>query len=334
MGDVAMLVPVVSSLARQYPQVKITVLSRPFAAAFFENLASNVSFIPADIKKEYHGISGLNRLFHQLVKEKFTAIADMHGVLRTHYLRLRFKLSGHRTACIDKHRKGKRQLAAKEHKVLKQQPTSFENYAEVLQQLGYPVKLDFTSIYNDNHTAVELPAIGNKQNSEFWIGIAPFSAHEGKVYPMDKMKRVIELIQNKYENCRIFLFGGGKKEKEQLDHWCTLYNKCTCVARALGNLQQEIALMSHLNVMVSMDSANMHMASLVHTPVVSIWGATHPYAGFMGWNQQISNAVQVDLPCRPCSVFGNKPCLRGDFACMNTIQPETILQKIDHVINK
>ena len=91
--------------------------------------------------------------------------------------------------------------------------------------------------------------------------------------------------------------------------------------------------MSHLELMVSMDSANMHLASLVNTPVVSIWGATHPYTGFMGWNQKLENAVQVDLPCRPCSIFGNKPCLRGDYACLNSITPDMVFSKVKAVLN-
>ena len=87
--------------------------------------------------------------------------------------------------------------------------------------------------------------------------------------------------------------------------------------------------MSHLDVMLSMDSANMHLASLVATPVVSVWGATHPYAGFMGWNQNPENVIQIPLECRPCSIFGQKACLRGDYACMNRIAPETIVEQIE-----
>jgi len=87
--------------------------------------------------------------------------------------------------------------------------------------------------------------------------------------------------------------------------------------------------MSYLDVMLSMDSANMHLASLVNTEVISIWGQTHPYAGFLGWKQLPVNTIQCeDLACRPCSVYGNKECYRKDFACMNNILPETIINKI------
>ena len=92
--------------------------------------------------------------------------------------------------------------------------------------------------------------------------------------------------------------------------------------------KEELVLMSHLDLMVSMDSSNMHLASLVDTPVISIWGATHPFAGFMGWRQSAQNSIQKELPCRPCSVYGNKPCHRGDYACLNQITPQEVFQHI------
>ena len=52
LGDVAMTVPVVYSLAQQYPDVRITMLSRPFARQLFENIAPNVNFMEADLKAE------------------------------------------------------------------------------------------------------------------------------------------------------------------------------------------------------------------------------------------------------------------------------------------
>ena len=91
--------------------------------------------------------------------------------------------------------------------------------------------------------------------------------------------------------------------------------------------------MSQLDVMYSMDSANMHLASLVNTQVVSFWGATHPYAGFMGWNQCLENVVQVDeLTCRPCSIYGQKTCYRKDYACLNRITPKQIINRIENAL--
>ena len=345
MGDVAMTVPVICSLAKQYPNVRITMLSRPFARPFFENLAPNVGFMEADIKDEYKGVSGLNALYRRLAAKKFTAIADLHSVLRSDYLRMRFNLDRYKVAHIDKHRKGKRKLTAAKGKQLIQQPTSFQNYADVFDRLGYPIDLDFTSIFGEETGDLSsLPAqiftdkdgVIHKagENSAPWIGIAPFAAHQGKIYPTEKMEEVIQLLIHRYPQARLYLFGGGKNETPVMNEWAEKYPQVINASALLGGLSQELNLMSHLQVMISMDSGNMHLASLVATPVVSIWGATHPYAGFMGWNQDITHAIQTDLPCRPCSIYGNKPCLRGDYACLHGISPETIVEKVTHILKQ
>ena len=146
------------------------------------------------------------------------------------------------------------------------------------------------------------------------------------------MELVIQQLIQSYPQARLYLFGGGKSETPVMNEWTGKYPQVTNASAQLGGLSQELHLMSHLDVMVSMDSGNMHLASLVHTPVVSIWGATHPYAGFMGWNQDITHAVQIDLSCRPCSIYGNKPCMRGDYACLNNISPKTIVEKVKEIL--
>jgi len=334
MGDVAMTVPVIKALAQQYPHVRITFLSKGFARAFFENLAPNVSFMEADIKEEYKGIKGLNKLFRRLHAKKFTAIADLHDVLRSEYLRLRFNmnLDKYKIAHIDKHRSARKKLCAQKNKELKQLPTSFENYAEVFAKLGYPININFTSQGEPPLLSTAVSPLLAEIEGRLNIGIAPFAAHQGKIYPIPMMEEVIKGIIQKHPDCRILLFGGGKKEKEVFDKWCSQYANCVNASAACKGLQQELGIMSHLQVMISMDSANMHLASLVNTPVVSIWGATHPYAGFMGWNQRYENAVQVELDCRPCSIYGNKPCLRGDYACLKNISPEQIISKVESLL--
>ena len=334
LGDVAMTVPVVYSLARQYPNLRITMLSKPFARPFFENLAPNVGFMAADIKNEYHGVRGLNALYRRLAAKNFTAVADFHSVLRSDYLRMRFNINHYRVESIDKHRIGKSKLIAENCKELIQQPTAFQNYADVLEKLGYPVKLEFKSLFSPEGGNLRLLSdkIGDKRPFQQWIGIAPFAAHKGKMYPLPLMKNVIRMLVNKHPSSRIFLFGGGSEEMIQLDAISAESKQIINASRLMNGLQQELILMSHLDVMVSMDSANMHLASLVNTPVVSIWGSTHPFAGFMGWNQSMDRAVQLDMPCRPCSIYGNKPCLRGDWACMHNIKPEVVVEHVERIL--
>jgi ADP-heptose:LPS heptosyltransferase len=336
LGDIAMTVPVVWSLAHQYPDIRITVLSRKYARVLFDDLAPNVNFMEADLKVEYHGIKGLNALYRRLTAKQFTKVADLHNVLRSEYLRMRFNMGHYRVEHINKRRKDRRQLVSFKNKVKRQLPTSFDNYLEVFERLGYPVDIQqFHSIFPEEGGNLNLlpKEIGPKKNFEQWIGIAPFAAHEGKVYPPRLMEQVIHSLLEKYPKCRIFFFGRGEKEEHYFHLWCAQYRQCIWVNRYVENMYQELIVMSHLNVMLSMDSANMHLASLTNIPVVSVWGATHPYAGFMGFGQPKENAIQLDLECRPCSIYGQKPCHRGDFACMKNIPPERIVERIDTIIN-
>jgi ADP-heptose:LPS heptosyltransferase len=335
MGDVAMMVPVVYSLATQYPNIRITVLSRSFARPFFEQLAPNVDFMEADVKHEYHGIRGLNTLYRRLTAKQFTKIADFHNVLRSEYLRIRFNIGRYRVEHINKHRRERRALVSPRKKERKPLPTSFQNYADVLAKLGYPVKLEFRSIFPPEGGDLGLlpGVIGPKHGDEQWIGVAPTAAHAGKCYPTNRMRQVIEQLVAKYAHVRIFLFGRGQTEDQLFKEWCAAMPQCFYVSQHLENLQQELILMSHLDVMLSMDSSNMHLASLTGIPVVSVWGATHPDAGFMGWHQPAENAIQVKLDCRPCSIYGNRACRRGDMACMNLIEPKQITERIEQIIN-
>ena len=336
LGDVAMAVPVVWALATQYPDVRVTVLSRAFARPLFEHLSPNVNFMEADLKHEYRGMRGLNALYRRLAAKQFTKVADLHDVLRSEYLRYRFNFSHYKVEHIRKHRKQRRQLTSKHKKDKSPLPSSFRNYAEVFARLGYPVDVrQFHSIFPTAGGDLSLlpAAIGAKQESHPWIGIAPFAAHEGKVYPPRLMEQVIRSLLERHPFARIFLFGQGEQENEFFQPWCTQFRQCTIVGNHCQTLYHELILMSHLDVMLSMDSANMHLASLTGTPVVSVWGATHPMAGFLGFNQSEDNIIQTDLDCRPCSIFGNKPCRRGDYACLNNIPPKRIVERISTLIN-
>lgn len=320
LGDIAMTVPVIYDLATQYPDLDITMLSREMARPLFERMPSNVHFFSADLKGRHKGLLGLCRLWRDAHMNDFDYIADFHDVLRTHWLRAEGRLHCKKVAKIDKGRKGKKALTRQKSKIFAQQATSFERYAKVLEQLGFPTKPEFVKL--DYSTFCET----QKSPGEIWIGIAPFAKHEAKVYPMEKMEQVIKTLDER-ENTTVFLFGGGPAENEQIETLCAKYSHVR-PAKSPQGLKGELALMGQLDVMLSMDSANMHLASLVGTRVVSVWGGTHPYAGFLGWSQKTEDCAQLDMPCRPCSVYGNKPCLRGDYACMNGITPSQILEKL------
>ncbi len=331
LGDVAMLVPVLYSVAKYYPGDDFFLLTKSPLIPIFENRPSNINVIPVFSKDKHKGILGLWNLLMQLSHEKIDVVADMHNVLRSQQIRRFFRLKGKKVAHIDKGRCEKKKLTRRYNKIFRPLETSIERYHDVFRSLGYEFPLDFRSIfeYGDRDFKLIEPTLGPKTCT--WIGIAPFAKHRGKLYPLEKIEEVIQKLSEK-SGVKIFLFGG-KEEKSYLEIWARKYKNVTSVAGHFS-FSSELLLMSYLDVMLTMDSGNMHLASLVGIPVVSVWGATHVFAGFYGYGQKLENIVEIeDLNCRPCSVFGNKPCFRKDYACLEMIPPEKIVNRIEKVLS-
>ncbi len=322
-GDVAMTVPVLDSFARQYPQHRVTFMSNPRFEAFFKGMPENLTFLGADVKQRYSGTSGLKLLVLELAARKFDVVLDLHSVLRTIYIRTGLAIHGSRVFSVGKDKLGRWAVTRRFFKKHIQLASAFDRYLKVFRRAGLPVVVDFDSIFRETPAGI-LEKTGSKHGH--WVGIAPFAAHPQKVYPMDMMEKVIEGLEAD-DNCsRVFVFAYGKDLAPVL-HWQNRFKKLAFIHGQI-TMDQELELMYWLDVMVSMDSSNMHMASLVGTRVVSVWGATHPYAGFLGYRQKLADCVQTDMKCRPCSAFGKKPCRYGNCPCLTSISPAQILNRI------
>lgn len=323
LGDVVMTVPVVKAFLSAHPRAEIIMLSDARMADLFQDI-DRLVFVGADLKHKHKGLTGIYRLFQQLKKtHQFDLVADLHGVLRSHVLRLLFRMSKKTTAVIDKGRFEKFALVRKENKIYRPLKHSTERYIAVFKELGFK---EFAKKGLLQETIG--PRKSNEQ-SKINIGFAPFAKHIPKMYPLDRFIDVIRHFDS--EKYALHFFGGGPVEMAFIKEWEDAFTHAVPFNHQLG-LKDELELMSTMQVMVTMDSANMHLGSLVNVPVVSVWGPTHQHAGFYGLGQDPLQAVQVSLSCRPCSVFGNKKCWRGDHACMQQITPEMIIQKIEQVI--
>ena len=328
MGDVAMTVPVVEAVLEQNPGVQITYISRPGFADFFKGIPG-FHYFEADFELLYNGFAGPLKLFKKLkTAAKYDAVADLHDSLRSKFLRRLFRFNGAKVAYIDKGRAEKKSLTRFPNKILIPLKRTTERYADVFRQLGLQVDLDYLlkkqSLPLNDYT---LSITGNTDMP--WIGIAPFAKHKGKIYPYEKTEEVIAALSK--EPVKLLLFGGSEHEKEICSKWASQYNNVVSTVRLL-DMEEELAVISNLELMLSMDSAGMHLASLVGTPVISVWGATHHYAGFLGYGQSEENIIADDIECRPCSVYGNKPCFRKDYACMQNINAMSIVDKINELL--
>lgn len=336
LGDVAMTIPLLYSACECYPDIKFVMVTRPKMVGMFVNKPANLEVVGPDVKREYKGIGGIRRLAKELCeKYKPDAYIDLHDVLRTKLLRAFMRMHGVKTVKINKGRAHKRALTRRSNKVMLPQINTRQRYREAFFKVGLTLDISFQGLYGANGQGPEelykpiTPL--TKQPDQYWIGIAPFAAHTGKIYPIAKMEEVVKAIDS-WGNCKIFIFGAEGYEQEVAEGWQSRYPSVQSLAGKKYGFPAELSLISHLDVMLTMDSANMHLAAITGTRTVSIWGATHFYCGFKGWHQLEEDMLQVPLSCRPCSVYGDKKCYRGDYLCLNAITPETVVHKIDDVL--
>ncbi len=331
MGDVAMTVPVLRTFTEKYPQMRITVLTKKSFAPIFNGMG-NVEVVAAEVKKQHKGLIGLWRLFKELKPLKVDAVADLHNVLRSRVLKKYFTLERVPVVQLDKGRRDKKALTRPKNKVFEQLKTTHQRYADVFAGLGFPI--DLTKAKPLERIQLSEKVLGLvQQDTKKWVGIAPFAAHDGKMYPLDSTEEVIKQLNNtnKY---KILLFGGGAKEVDVLEKVAGTYENALCMAGKL-DLSEELQLISNLDAMLSMDSGNAHLAANYGIPVVTLWGVTHPYAGFYPFGQPMDNALLADskkYPLIPTSVYGNK-VPEGYENVMSTIKPQEVLDKLVEILD-
>lgn len=332
MGDVALVAPVLQSVLAANRHVDITMLSRPAYAAFFDGI-DRLQFYPADVDRDYKGVNGLYKLYLEIGHGKFDVVVDLHDNLRSRGLCTFFRVSGVRIVRFDKGRKEKKKLVKQG---AGKQPLmhTTERYLRAFEQLGIQVVRPLKPLSIPQTSAVVDELFNDIGTGARLIGIAPFARHLEKTWPTDLMVETMGLLVAHYPNTYFFLFGGGKQEITELEKIQTIFPTSRVIAGLLP-LSEELVLISRLDVMISMDSANMHMAALAGTKVISLWGPTHPHAGFGPlFNEDL--IIQSSNPGRPYSIYGktkHKKQYIQSIKSMESITPSLVYQAVDSLFS-
>ena len=335
MGDVALLAPVIHSILEHNPEVHITIASRKQFQPFFQE-HERFRFIGFDMKN-HKGWGGIGRIVEQLNAFTYDYCLDLHDVLRTKVIRRRLRLSNVSPMVFDKGRSEKKKLTKRKNKNFNTLPHTIDRYFGPFKNLGLTTGLSTNASLNTkNWDAATLSSFLSSENitakNKPWLAIAPFAAHTQKEWPFEKMKALVKELGTM--PLQLFFFGGGAKEIEKLQELQTLAPSNACIVAGNLKLKEELQLMRLADAMLCMDSGNMHLAALVGTKTISIWGATHPAVGFSAvGNGHIQVQVsREELACRPCSAYGKEPCHRKDFACMNRIEVTQLKSAIDKLL--
>jgi ADP-heptose:LPS heptosyltransferase len=339
MGDVALMVPVIRSVVQTYQDVEVTVVTRPKFAPLFYDI-ERVNAFPADVDYTYNGIFGMRELFRTLIRKgDYEVVIDMHDHIRTIILRTLFKFFGTDVVVLDKGRAEKSLFTKRENKIDQPLRHTVIRYQQAFEKAGFPFNLIEPPYFYLNETlraaATDWLAQKDLQKKEKWIGIAPFAMHASKIWPLENYIGVINEVLKKGP-AKFFLFGGGSREIKFFESLQQRFPENVVVAAGQLKIRQEIALMQQLDLMLCVDSSNMHLAALAGIPLLSVWGGTHPDVGFGPFKTSADSVIQIsraELPCRPCSVYGRDSCYVGGFPCLTRISAEMIAQRIANRIS-
>lgn len=319
LGDVAIMKPVVKAYADANPGVRFTVAGPPMLQPLFEGMA-NVSYL--GLKKKQSFV----KIYKALDAVGADTVVDLHKVNRVGFavvlLRLRHLLDPHYRIFALRKGRVSRWLYLHHWRRAPRRP-QWQRYDDVFRRTG--LKRAESGEWRVE-SGRQLPTTHTPLPTK--IGVAPFAQHAGKIWPEERTEALVRMLSERGHEVVLF---GSKDEAPVLERWARHYRGVSSMAGRLP-FAEELEVIRGLSLMVSMDSANMHFASAVGVPVVSIWGATHPDFGFYGFGQDRANAICADLPCQPCSAYGSKPCRYGDRRCMAAITPEMVLEKIEAML--
>ncbi|MCQ2345687.1 MAG: glycosyltransferase family 9 protein [Paludibacteraceae bacterium] len=323
-GNIAMTVPIIASLSRRYPDDRFIVVSKKRLSALFYGM-ENVKFHEADFTLPglRGGLKSIWQLYHELKRYEIDEVIDLQDVIRTRIIRTLFAWHHKPVRIIDYGRTEKKAMTLTGFQG-KRLITEFERYARTFAQAGLETDDQFEHL-SVNKDALQKIRERYGIKTGKWLGIAPFAKSKSNMLPYRTIKEVIAHYAEQTD-VQIFLFGAGEMESEVLKQWASVFPRTISVAGILP-LEEEMELMRQLDVMLCMDSANQHLASLVGLRVVSIWCATHPGIGFYGWKQSEADCIQTRLSCRPCSIHGTDKCRFRNDECKK-IKSEDIWQKL------
>ena len=325
LGNVAMTIPVLYPLCKANPDTRFIMLTKKWPASMFHDRPANLKVVDFDVNEHHRGFFGLMKLASTLYKlYDIDAVADLHNVSGTWVIDAWMRAHGARIARLDREKPKRRALVS--HRSTEPITPIHDRYRNVFKQLGFEAPDTFKYLY-EGRDWPKSPIVLNKEEGQRWIAISPFSSHKGKAYPLELMEQVIAEL-SKRENYWIFLMGGGKAEKIALRPIARKYKNVVSMAEVKHTFIDEYALLGKCDLMLTMESANMHLASLVDLQAMTIWGPTSPACGYLGYNQVVEDDIHLDMECRPCSITGDKPCRYGDYRCLKNISPEYIVQHV------
>ncbi len=308
-GDIVLTTPVIRCLKKQKPDAEIHFAAKQSFATIVENNPY--------IDKVHTLAHSWETLVHELKKENYDYIIDLHHNLRTLRLKKELGISSFpfNKLNIQKwiYTNFKWNLMPDLHIV--------DRYMKTVESFGIDNDnegLEYFIPQKDEVKQKDIPA----SHHAGYIGMVIGAAHNTKKLPVEKLKE----LSGKIDHPIILL--GGKEDNENGEQIAAvdpirIYNAC-----GKFNLNESADLVRKSKLIITHDTGLMHIAAAFKKKIISVWGNTVPEFGMYPYygKFQISNfKFEINgLRCRPCSKIGYAKCPRGHFKCMRQISMDAI----------
>lgn len=321
-GDVVLTVHAVRALRAKYPSLEITIATREHLLCLFESIGDLKFFM----MPKHPSLNDCLGLYRQLRGESFDAIADLQSDANSHLLCTMLRRGSMQVEHFDREKRALRLLTS--HKSSAPVRNEVLRFLDVFARLGLSVEAPPVV-----RTLLPVPAEFGGEKTGRWVGIAPFTTKLTKMYPLDRAEEVVRLLCERFD--KVFIFSGPDAEQHFCEQMRQLYPEKVEMVYGRTNLAGEVALISNLDLLVTAAGATMQMSTLTGAPLLALWGGTHPDCGYGAYGADpAENYLQLDLPCRPCSAFGEGCCRREDYACLNRITPAMVMKRVEEMTKK
>lgn len=331
MGDIVLTSPVTRQLSRICPGAEIDFLTRAEYAPLVRALAGLRAvecFEPG---------TGLWRLITRLRERRYDLVIDLHGNLRSRLIAAAV-IAG-RVLRYDKRRLSRMAIVRRRRRS-RSVPHTVDRYLEVLDKFDAAA----ASHRENAHTAgekrlpqlkVDARAVATVEERLAKAGIGPEvpvlgvaagASHGPKRWPPERFARVAEHMA-RTRDMRILLLGS-EEDRPVAGEVARVLGRQAVDWTGATDLALLPAAVQRCALLVSNDSGPMHVATAVGTPVIGVFGATHPRLGFAPLGPADA-AVTLDLPCSPCSLHGNRACRFGTHACMEELDPRRVIAEAE-----
>jgi heptosyltransferase-2 len=323
LGDLILMTPLLRGLRETAPEAWIHVACKERYGDIF---AGNTAIDRVFMLRE-GGPVALLRLWSRLRDQHYDCVIDAHNVIRS---RILYRLiPAPRKVTIEKEHAKKVLLIRRKVNLYDRIVPQSERYRQLGRRLGLDIP--------DLPTELTVPASADGRIEELlveagiaWkpvVAVAPGARWPTKRWPVD---HYIELIGAMSERGIATVLIGGEDEST-LGAAITARRSGAVDLTGRLSILETAAALRRCDCLVSNDSAPLHIAEAVGTPVVALFG---PTVREFGYYPQLSDSValEVDLECRPCSRNGARPCPLGTTECLSAIAPARVLAAVERLL--